>query len=255
MPKYTYLLCSIEKNIHIYIPHIYLYSSLSYVFSLNKLSEDRTAEILVELCKSMGVDKIASAGKLFFFGTHVLTTSEARKKLKPIKDMLASSYERDDGSVSGKDIVKRSQIAMGEAAYRAAVAAGGKNQKSLTEGWKVLGLDEETATRIYEEVKKEGFLTGKEAKYGSANVKYDDKGNRLDKSGKPVDTEDGSPKGDSTAKDSKKDSASGSVYECGECGFTLFIAQGRDFRFFGEDFKCPECGAAKDKFVSVDSEE
>jgi rubredoxin len=230
-----------------------MYSSLSYVFSLNKLSEDRTAEILVELCNSMGVDKIASTGKLLFFGTHILSTSEAKKKLKPIRDMLASSYERDDGSISGKDIVKRSQIAMGEAAYRAAVAAAGKNQQSLTEGWEVLGLDEETATRIYEEVKKEGFVTGKVAKYGSANVKYDDKGNIVDKSDKPsVDGGEGTKEGE---KGRKKESASGSVYECGECGYTLFIAQGRDFRFFGEDFKCPECGAAKDKFVSVDSEE
>jgi len=199
----------------------------------------------------MGTDKIASAGKLLFFGTHILSTSEAKKKLKPIKDMLASSYERDDGSVSGKEIVKRSQLAMGEAAYRAAVAAAGKKQNSLTVGWEVLGLDEETATRIFEEVKKEGFLTGKEAKYGTASVKYDDKGNRLDKSGKPVDSEEG---GKVEGKDDKKESASGSVYECGECGYTLFIAQGRDFRFFGDNFKCPECGAAKDKFVSVDSE-
>ena len=137
------------------IASLHACSSLSYVFSLNKLSEDRTAEIIVELCKSMGTDKIASAGKLLFFGTHILSSSEARKKLKPIKDMLASSYERDDGSVSGKDIVKRSQLAMGEAAYRAAVAAAGKKQTSLTVGWEVLGLDQDTATRIFEEVKKE----------------------------------------------------------------------------------------------------
>ena len=35
------------------------------------------------------------------------------------------------------------------------------------------------------------------------------------------------------------------VYECGECGFTLFIAKGREDKFYGAGFKCPECGAGK----------
>ena len=38
------------------------------------------------------------------------------------------------------------------------------------------------------------------------------------------------------------------VFECGECGYTLFVAQGREFKFFPESFTCPECGATKDKF-------
>ena len=120
-----------------------IYSSLSYVFSMYKLTEDRAASILCELCSTMP-EKVASAGKLLFFGEHNLKSNDAKSKLQPIKDLLASSY-RDDGGVSGEEIVERSQIAMGEAAYRAAVASAGKSQTELTVGWEVLGLDKETA--------------------------------------------------------------------------------------------------------------
>lgn len=214
-----------------------------------KLTEDRAAAIISELCTSMP-DKIASVGKLLFFGTHILKSKEAKAKLKPVKDLLASSY-RDDGVVSGEEIVSRSQIAMGEAAYRAAVAAAGKNQSDLTIGWEVLGLDKETATQIFNEVAKEGFLSDREAKYGKAySIKYDSKGRKIDDKGALVNPEEAS------ADDDKDDSKpSGNVQECTECGYTLFVAQGRDFKFFGSDFKCPECGAAKDKFKAVDTTE
>lgn len=213
-----------------------------------KLTEDRAASILCELCSTMP-EKVASAGKLLFFGTHILKSKEARAKLKPIKDLLASSY-RDDGVVSGDEIVTRSQIAMGEAAYRAAVAAGGKNQSELTIGWEVLGLDEETATQIFKEVAKEGFLSSREAKYGRAySIKYDSKGRKIDDEGELVNPE------EADADDKDDSTPSGNVQECTECGYTLFVAQGRDFKFFGSDFKCPECGAPKDKFKAVDTTE
>ena len=40
--------------------------------------------------------------------------------------------------------------------------------------------------------------------------------------------------------------------ECGNCGYTLFIAKGREGKFFSSSFKCPECGAARDQFKDVD---
>lgn len=221
-------------------------SSLSYVFSMYKLTEERAAAVLCELCATMP-EKIASAGKLLFFGTHILKSKEGQAKLQPIKDLLASSY-RDGGVVSGEEIVTRSQIAMGEAAYRSAVAAAGKKQSDLTIGWEVLGLDKETATVIFEEVAKDGFMSGREAKYGRAyNIKYDSKGRKVDDS-------DSSENPEEADDDNDDDNiqASGNVQECTECGYTLFVAEGRDFKFFGSGFVCPECGAPKDKFKAVD---
>lgn len=41
------------------------------------------------------------------------------------------------------------------------------------------------------------------------------------------------------------------AYQCGECGYTMFPAAGREFKFYGADFCCPTCGAPKDKFVDI----
>jgi len=138
--------------------------------------------------------------------------------------------------------------AIGEAAYRSTVLNGGKNQKTLTVGWEVLGLDKETAQRIFDEAAKEGFISERETMYGGQTRKYDKKGNQLDDEGKTVDPE---AEGDDAEEEG---GVTSNVYECGECGYTLFIAKGREFKFFGEDFKCPECGAEKDKFKPSDIE-
>ena len=38
-------------------------------------------------------------------------------------------------------------------------------------------------------------------------------------------------------------------YECTKCGYVIFPAKGREFKFFGASFECPQCGAGKDAFV------
>jgi len=137
---------------------------------------------------------------------------------------------------------------MAEAAYRTAVIAAGKGQASLTVGWEVLGLDKETATRIFEDEAKEGFLSDRERMYGGQSQKYDKKGRKVDKEGDLIDPE------DQKAAENEPDETTptSNVYECGNCGFTLFIAKGREDKFYGEGFKCPECGAAKDQFDPKD---
>jgi len=221
-------------------------SSLSYVFSLYKFTEERAADVISELCLTMP-EKIASAGKLLFFGEHILKTAEGKAKLQPLKELLSSVY-RDDGVISGDEIVEKSQRAMAEAAYRAAVADSGKNQSELTVGWEVLGLKEEEATKIFEEVAGEGFLTQTQAKYGAKQQKFDSKGFKVDENGVLENPEDAVEEDDSA----DVNSASGNVQECSECGYTLFVAEGRDFKFFNSGFTCPECGASKDKFKPPD---
>ena len=136
---------------------------------------------------------------------------------------------------------------MGEAAYRATIAASGKDQNALTPGWEILGLTKETAERIFAEVAETGFKSKREMEYSGVRQKYDAKGRKIDDDGKLLDPseaeddEDGSDDGGGSG-------VSGSVYECTECGYTLFPAAGREFKFFPDTFKCPECGASKDKF-------
>ena len=67
-------------------------ASLSYVFTMFKLSEEKAASVLVSTCKQMGTDKISSAGKLLFFGSRILKSPEGAAALKPIKEMIMSTY-------------------------------------------------------------------------------------------------------------------------------------------------------------------
>lgn len=81
-------------------------SSLSYVFTLFKLSEERAAQVLVSLCKQMGTDKISSAGKLLFFGSRILKSPEGKAALIPIKDLIKSTYR--DATVA-EELIDTSQ--------------------------------------------------------------------------------------------------------------------------------------------------
>jgi len=216
-------------------------SSLSHAFSIYKLSEEKAAKLLCDTAENMK-DRVSSAGKLLFFGSKILRSSDAKDKLAPIKATLAASYKR-----GGDLMVENSQKAMGEAAYRAAVVAAGKEQTELTVGWEVLGLDKDTAQRIFDEVSGTGFKSKREEIYGGTRQKFDDKGRKVDDDGKIID-EDERKKAEEEKKSGGGGGGAGSVYECGECGFTLFPAAGREFKFFPDDFKCPECGAPKDKF-------
>jgi rubrerythrin len=137
--------------------------------------------------------------------------------------------------------------AIAEAAYRSTVQAAGKNQKSLTAGWEVLGLNKDVAERIWNDAKEEGFVSDRETMYGGQTRKYDKKGRQIDDEGKLANLEeaDDDDEGDF-------DDAVSNVYECGNCGYTLFVAQGRESKFYGEGFKCPECGAPKKDFKARD---
>lgn len=249
-------------------------STLSYVFQMNKFSEERAAQILSSLVESIP-EKVASAGKILFFGNHIFKTEEARALLKPIEEFLASQYRDMGPGVSGAEIVRKSQIAMGEAAYRNAVAndggKGGKKKKKtgkdgesgveeeeelqLTIGWEVLGLTREKAQEIFDSVRDDGFRSEREKKYASLDdgITFDEKGRRVKEDGKLENPDEADPDDDKDDDGSDDGGAGGmgSVYECSDCGYTMFIAKGRDFKFFGESFKCPECGAGKDKMVGV----
>jgi rubrerythrin len=143
--------------------------------------------------------------------------------------------------------------AIAEAAYRSVVLAGGKTQRSLTAGWEVLGLDRSAAERIFAEEQKEGFISEREAMYGGQTRKYDKYGRQIDEAGKLANPEEADENLDvDDDEDSELASSGTNVFECGECGFTLFVAQGRESKFYGSGFKCPECGAPKKKFKARD---
>jgi len=221
-------------------------SSVSYVFSLFKLSEDKAADVMVELCEEMGIDGLSTAQKLLFFGTRILKSAEGKAALNPIGEIIKSSY-RGEGSIA-ETMVETSQQAMAENAYKTAVVKNGKQQTTLTVGWEVLGLDKETATRIFEEEAKEGFISDREKLYGGQSQKYDEKGNKVDRDGNLEDP-------DNAIGADEPEMPTSNVMECMDCSYTLFIAKGREQKFFGDNFKCPECGAGKDRFEAKEINE
>lgn len=218
-------------------------SSLSYVFSLFKLSEEKAAQIMVSLCEEMGLDGLSSAQKLLFFGTRILKSAEGKAALDPIAEIIKGSF-RGEGAIA-ETMIETSQQAMAENAYKTAVTKMGKDQTTLTVGWEVLGLDNETATRIFNEEAKEGFISDREKLYGGQSQEYDEKGNKVDREGNLEDP-------DNAIGGDEPELPASNVMECQDCTFTLFIAKGREAKFFGDNFKCPECGAGKDRFEAKD---
>lgn len=142
----------------------------------------------------------------------------------------------------------KSLRAIAEASYRVCVQEKGKKQTSLTPGWETLGLDRANAERIFEEEKKEGFLSAREVMYGGQSTRYDKKGRAIDKEGNLENPEEA----DDDEDDGPETGSVSNAFECSQCGYTLFVAQGRESKFFGEGFKCPECGAPKSKFEAKD---
>jgi len=140
--------------------------------------------------------------------------------------------------------------AIAEAAYRNTVLEAGRSSTSVTSGWNVLGLTKERATEIFLEEQKDGFVTDREKMYGGQARQYDKKGRVLGKDGKPENPEEGDDDDDDD--DDYDRAGTSNVYECGNCGFTIFVADGREDKFFGPSFKCPDCGASKSEFKESD---
>ena len=169
---------------------------------------------------------------------------------------------------------------MAESAYRDAVAEAGPGQTKLTDGWKVLGLDKETAERIFEETKALGFLSRQELwqkeeddrarevlmeierRQAELRASIDKDGNLIDPNA-PVDPsklitdEDLNKHQDEDEDEEESGGTMGQtkVKECGKCKYTLFIAAGREKRFVPPGFTCPQCGAPRDQFKDVEIEE
>jgi len=226
-------------------------SSLSYVFSLFKLSEAKTAKVLVELCADIGVERSSATGKILFLGSRILKTDEAIAALMPIKELIMTTYRDEEVA---ETLVDTSQIAMAEAAYRVCIQKAytkkGAKLKKLPGGWEVLGLAKFEAQAVFDEEEKKDFVTDREEMYGGQKLNYDKDGNLITKKGKKVDPE------DAVEDDDEELEATSNVFECQKCSYTIFIAEGRESKFYGAGFTCPECGAGKDEFKApIDDDE
>lgn len=240
-------------------------SSLAYLLTMMKIPDDEAAESLVMACRE-NPKSMAIASKVLFYSEQIFNDKSAKKKITPLIKQLSEMF-------GGVEAVMQQQQDMAESAYRDAVAAAGPGQTKITEGWKVLGLDKETANTIFEETKALGFLSRKElwkkeeqdearAIMAAEEKMREDMRNSIDKDGNLIDpdaeidpdkriTDEDLKRGEEDD-DDDSEPTSGGAKECGNCGYTMFIAKGREGRFFSSGFTCPECGAGRDQFKDVD---
>lgn len=242
-------------------------SSLAYLLTMMKISDIEAAESFVMACRE-NPESMSIASKVLFYSEQVLTDKAAKKKMTPLIKQLAEMF-------GGMEAVTQQQTEMAESAYRDAVAEAGTGQTKMTGGWKVLGLEKETATTIFEDTKALGFLSRKElwekeendiarAEYEAEEKRMKDLRDSVDKDGGLIDPDadidpdklinpedlDRDYEEDDDAGDSIP--STGNAKECGDCGYTMFIAKGREGKFFSASFTCPECGCARDKFKDID---
>lgn len=245
-------------------------SSLAYLLTMMNISDDEAAESFVTACRENPAS-MSIASKVLFYSEHVFKDKSAKKKMGPLIKQLSEMFD-------GVEEVMRQQKEMAESAYRDAVAEAGPGQERTTEGWKVLGLDKETATTIFEETKALGYLSrdelwkkqandaaheqmmAEEARAQALRDSIDKDGNVID----PNDKDSIDPDKLITDEDLNQDweddkdddgvASTGGAKECGNCGYTMFIAKGREGKFFSSSFKCPECGSPRDQFKDVDIE-
>ncbi|KAG5185572.1 hypothetical protein JKP88DRAFT_194413 [Tribonema minus] len=182
----------------------------------------KVAKLLAAAGQAVARKQPGLRSKLLFYGQRLSGSSDAAaKQLQPLKDLLAQSYRS-----GGAQIVESASISIAEQALRDSAHASGE----LPEGWELLGMSEAQAR----ETLGEG---GGEAMYA-----------KLVKEAKDRDAATEAAKGGAGRGGGSSEEGTARAFECGSCGYTLYVAKGREWKFFGDDFKCPECGASKGKF-------
>ena len=218
-------------------------------------------------------NSVSIMGTMLFYSDRIFKDKSAKKKMKPIVKKLTQMY-------GDMDMLQTMQTDMAQSAYRDVVAAAGPEATKLPEGWKILGLDKEQATAIFEEQQEIGFLDAREMldrdevldaqrkeqleKDALQRLKdsFDKDGNIIDPDAeidedKKLDFDEikkNQMKGGSDDGENGEDKGVGRAKECQKCGYVLFIAPGRESKFFSPSFQCPQCGAPKRQFASIDVE-
>jgi len=231
-------------------------STLSYLVSVSKITDDEMADFFLEL-SSEEEDSTTIPLAIMFYSERIMKDKGAKKKLKPIMGKLSKRF---GGEV---ELIKKFISDVGEQAYRDAIAAAGKDQTKLTEGWKVLGLDKETATNIFEEQKDLGFLTLREEELREERLRKQKQKaaeeaalerlrNAFDEEGNVIEPDE--PEVEEEEKDEEEkeiDYGPPRSKQCTNCGFIIEVTNRPDEKFLLPHFKCPACAASKRNFKSI----
>jgi len=167
--------------------------------------------------------------------------------IKALRGRFPKSY--------GDEIIDVLQNTLTEEAYKAIIMKAGGLEAGLQPGYNKLGMSQADAQgyldRLIEEdrVKREDAAAKEAEKEEAARVEAIRQlaidGRKKKGAAGQIKTHGEDEKKDEPKKVESSDDGE-SEYECTQCGMTLFVAKGREFKFFGDDFKCGQCGAGKE---------
>jgi len=157
----------------------------------------------------------------------------------------------------GDEVIDVLQKTLTEQAYKDVLAAAGGPEEGLQPGFEVLGLTQAEAQTVVDGLLEEKRLAEEEAARIAAEKAEEERVLKIREAAwkgmqgevkTHGETEEDREARKKKAKKEPERAEGTHEYECTMCGYTLFVARGREFKFFGDDYKCPQCGADKKYF-------
>lgn len=235
--------------------------NLQSAMAMFKLTDAAAAKLLEEVAEELGRQP-SVLGKLVFLAERAMPMPASMAKLRT--KFPNWSF----------DTVTALQRAMLETHYRELIEAGKPPDGADLQ---TLGLSEEDAQRLQQEVQAANEAAERAAEEKAAEERKAAQLQRaleLASQDKKMNTrttaprdepsdEPGAPPADDYSPPAADDDDAPSMddgpmetagsgtheYECKKCGYTIFPAAGREFKFFGDDFTCAQCGCGKEEFV------
>ncbi|EME28929.1 hypothetical protein Gasu2_26270 [Galdieria sulphuraria] len=142
-----------------------------------------------------------------------------------------------------KETVRDLQRSLAETCFLQLLKSEGRDKDfSPIEKARFLGLSEEQAQSLYdqyllEEVQRRDYERATSEKKAS------------------VEETSTSTFSEQSVSCSKPSASVAHAYQCQNCGYTIFPAAGREFKFFGDSFVCPQCKSPKSQFVDISNED
>lgn len=229
--------------------------ALANVISVNDLGDARAAELIAKVANEFAISAVITklptpgkAARLFYSADRLLVDPEAVEILAEAKRVVFSTLwkvssekgmkkraEEQKALVIAQTNYEASKRLLAKAALATVLMALPKGateaealRAAVAEG-KLLGVDEaETAVLVAEIQADRGDLS--KAKKALADAE----------------------KAEASSAEAEESASSGSktiTAECSKCKYTLFVAKGREAKFFGEGFACPQCRAPKSDFT------
>ncbi|KAK4532222.1 hypothetical protein CCYA_CCYA11G3079 [Cyanidiococcus yangmingshanensis] len=225
--------------------------------TMNALAEERLASAptllgkLLLLSDRLDVDKKSLRIRdKFTFSAEVVNNLQQNLRESCYRDILEERIQRmreargeapltiaDLAGPMQDEELERFRRRLARATLDTELAKSLLNSETIPRGYEILGFQEAEARSILE-----AFIADKERGIEDAGRDVEARERALMSRMREAARE--SDKGAS----SSATKPSGHRFECQRCGYALYPAAGREWKFYGDNFACPQCGAPKSEF-------